>query len=93
MRPLCNHGENLDILAPWGYSLDITSLNNNNNNNNNKYFLFDDNDFLIGTSFSAPIVSASIALLLEQNPNLTRLEIENILKNNASKIGNIPYDN
>jgi len=32
-------------------------------------------------------------LLLEQNPNLTRLEIENILKNNASKIGNIPYNN
>ena len=29
--------------------------------------------------------------MLEKNPNLTRIEIENILKNTSDKIGNRPY--
>ena len=38
-----------------------------------------------GTSFSAPIVTGTIALWLEANPNLTSSEIKNILCNTATK--------
>lgn len=34
----------------------------------------------------------TIALLLEKNPALTRVEVENILKNSSDKIGNLPYE-
>ena len=47
----------------------------------------------IGTSSSAPIVSGAIALLLEKYPTLTRIEVENILKNTSDKIGSISYKN
>ncbi len=45
-----------------------------------------------GTSASAPIVSGVLALVLEANPNLTRIEIQNLLKTTSDKIGqNVPY--
>jgi len=47
----------------------------------------------VGTSASAPIVSGIVALMLEKDPNLTRAEIEDILKKSADKIGNIVYVN
>jgi subtilisin family serine protease len=46
-----------------------------------------------GTSFSAPLVTGAVALMLEQNPLLTPNKIKNILKNTAridSKTGIIP---
>jgi thermitase len=30
--------------------------------------------------------------MLEKNPNLTRVEIENVLKSTADKIGGVSYD-
>ncbi|MBS9782622.1 MAG: S8 family serine peptidase [Arcobacter sp.] len=89
-----NYGDNLDILAPGGGDIGITTLDGMGNKGvsiNNSYLLFDDFNHFIGTSASAPIVSASIALLLEKNPNLTRKEVENILKQTADKIGEISY--
>jgi subtilisin family serine protease len=92
-----NYGKNLDIMAPGGYDVGITTLDDMGDNGlasiDKNYFLYNDPNPFIGTSASAPIVTASIALLLEKNPNLTRVEIENILKNSSDKIGDIPYEN
>lgn len=92
-----NYGANLDVLAPGGYDIGITTLDPMNTNGvssiDDNYLLYDDYSSFIGTSSSAPIVSGAIALLLEKDSTLTRLEIENILKNTSDKIGNIPYEN
>lgn len=92
-----SYGENLDVVAPGGYYLGITTLDPVGSDGigslDENYLLYDDFNTFIGTSASAPIVSGIIALMLEKKPNLTRIEIENILKDTADKIGNIPYDN
>jgi len=91
-----DYGENLDIVAPGGYWLGITTLDNSGSNGvatiDEDYILYDDSNGYTGTSMSAPIVSGVIALMLEKNPNLTRVEIENILKNSADKIGEYSYE-
>ncbi len=92
-----NFGENLDIMAPGGHWLGITTLDNSGSSGvatlDENYILYDDENGFTGTSMSAPIVTGVIALMLEKNPSLTRVEIENILKNSADKIGNVPYKN
>lgn len=91
-----NFGINLDIVAPGGYYLGITTLDSMGSDGgasiNENYLLYNDSNGFAGTSASAPIVSGVIALMLEKNPNLSRIEIENILKNSADKIGTVPYD-
>lgn len=91
-----NYGENIDILAPGGnLDLGITTLDDMGENGiatlDNNYLLANDENSFVGTSASAPIVSGIIALMLEKNPNLTRVEIENILHNKSDKIGNLDY--
>ena len=90
-----NYGDNLDILAPGGEYLGITTLDPLGSDgiasNDENYLLYDDANRFVGTSASAPIVSGVIALMLQKNPELTRIEIENLLKNNADKIGTFPY--
>ena len=92
-----NYGKNLDVMAPGGYEMGITTLDPMGNNGIasiiDNYLLYNDSNSFIGTSASAPIVSGIIALMLEKNPNLTRIDIENILKNNSDKIGNLQYEN
>ncbi len=92
-----NYGKNLDIVAPGGYDIGITTLDPMDDQGvgvfNKNYLLMNDPNSFIGTSASAPIVSGTIALLLEQKPDLTREEIENILKRSCDKIGEIPYEN
>jgi hypothetical protein len=34
-----------------------------------------------------------IALMLEKNPNMTRMEVEKTLQNQSDKIGNLDYVN
>lgn len=91
-----NYGENLDILAPGGYDIGITTLDDMGLNGtasiDEDYLLYDDSNSFIGTSASAPIVTGIIALMLEKNSNLTRSEVENILHNTSDKIGSIIYD-
>jgi subtilisin family serine protease len=42
-----------------------------------------------GTSFATPQVSATIALMLEQNPRLTLQDVRRILEQNATRIGGV----
>ena len=90
-----NHGTNLDVMAPGGYDLGITTLDDMGTVGiatfTDNYLLYNDTNRFRGTSASAPIVSGIVALMLEKNPNLTRSEVENILKNSADKIGEFPY--
>jgi subtilisin family serine protease len=89
-----NFGDNLDIMAPGGYDLGITTIDDVGiaGMNRGDYILYNDSSNFIGTSASAPIISGLIALMLEKNPNLTREEVDKLLKDNADKIGHVPYD-
>lgn len=74
-----NYGECLDILAP---GVDIHSCINNN-----KY------DIDSGTSMAAPFATAASAIMLGHNPNLTSLQIETALKENAIPVrGSYPEE-
>jgi subtilisin family serine protease len=90
-----NYGDNIDVLAPGGYDIGITTLDPIGENGiatlNDDYLLANDEESFIGTSASAPIVSGVIALMLEKNPNMTRIEVEEALKNKSDKIGNLDY--
>ncbi len=91
-----NYGDQLDIVAPGGYEVGITTIDPMSTNGigtlAENYLLATDPYSFIGTSASAPIVSGVIALMLEKNPYLTRIEVEELLKNTSDKIGNIEYD-
>lgn len=69
-----NYGKNLDIVAPGE---DILSTYKNNEYRTST-----------GTSYSAPIVAGVVALILDQNPNLTFTQVKSILQESATKIGN-----
>jgi len=90
-----NYGETLDIVAPGGYEVGISTLDPMGENGiaelKSNYLLANDPWSFIGTSASAPIVSGVIALLLEKYPELTREEIAELLKTSSDKIGNIEY--
>lgn len=92
-----NYGKNLDVMAPGGYDIGITTLDPMDTNGisvyDDNYLLYNEYNSFIGTSAAAPIVSGIIALILEKNPTFTRIDIENILKNSSDKIGNIAYEN
>jgi len=89
-----NFGDGLDIVAPGGYNLGVTTTYNSNNSNHISDFMkAEDYDKFQGTSASAPIVSGAIALLLEKYPNLSREEIQKIIQKSSDKIGNVEYIN
>jgi len=95
-----NFGKFIDIVAPGGDGIiNISTLDVMgddglaNDEEKDPNYLVDENDnaTFYGTSAAAPIVTASIALLLSINPDLTRDEVEGILKNSATKIGEHEY--
>ncbi|MGP2655875.1 S8 family peptidase [Malaciobacter sp. WC5094] len=92
-----NYGVNLDLVAPGGEYLGITTLDDSGlkgkSSIDENYMLFNDSNRFTGTSAAAPIVTGVIALMLEKNPNLTRIEVENLLKNSSDKIGTYSYEN
>lgn len=84
-----DYGSNLDLLAPGGdrkFSSGILALNKMGGDDNseivNKNYFFTD-----GTSFAAPIVAATAALMYAVNPSLTPDMIRDILIATATKIG------
>lgn len=90
-----NYGEALDVVAPGGFDIGITTLDPMGENGvgtlNDDYLLANDENSFIGTSASAPIVSGVIALMLEKDRNMTRIEVEKALQNQSDKIGNLDY--
>lgn len=92
-----NYGENLDVLAPGGNGVGITTLDPMGIDGlsilDDNYLFYDDSNSFIATSASASIVSGVIALMLEKNPSLTRIQIEDILENSSDKIGSFNYEN
>ena len=73
-----NYGEDLDISAP-GTSIYTTDIPNTYGPTG-------------GTSFSSPIVSAVVALMLDVSPDLTHEEIRQILRDTADKVGGYNYN-
>ena len=72
-----NYGSQLDIVAPGG-TIYSTVLNNQYENKS-------------GTSMAAPHVTGVVALMLSANPNLTRHQVDRILKGTAQKVGGYTY--
>ena len=70
------HGPDLEVSAP-GVNIFTTDLNNG-------YLTTG------GTSFSSPLTSGVVALMISVNPSLTNAEIRQILHDTADKVG--PYD-
>ena len=85
-----NFGTGLDIVAPGGFNLGVTTTNYRDDGNS-AFIKAEDPDGFIGTSASTPIVSAALALLLEKNPQLTRQQVQQRIKDSADKIGNFEY--
>jgi len=87
-----NYGESLDVMAPGGYELALPTLDVTGSAGENRGdYIFYYNNFQ-GTSAAAPVVSGSLALLLEKYPNLTHDEVIELLKIKSDKIGDVPYD-
>ncbi len=66
------HNSTVDISAP-GYGIPVIGPNGGAN-------------YVYGTSFAAPLVTGTIALMLEVNPCLTAEQIETILKESSTNI-------
>ena len=71
------YGSQLDIMAP-GYQIYSTIPNSGYGTKN-------------GTSMAAPHVAGVAALMLSVNPNLSRQEVDRIIKGTAQKIGGYTY--
>jgi subtilisin family serine protease len=70
-------GQDLDVVAPGSWVVAPFQLERGQA----QYF------FLGGTSFAAPEVTGTVALMLQKNPSLTQAEAESILENSAVPIG------
>lgn len=71
-----NAGDDMELTAP---AVNIITLNN------------DTWDEWEGTSFSAPMVAATAALVYSINPELHNYDVRELLKNTAEKVGPYPY--
>lgn len=76
-----NYGAELDVMAP-GMQLGTTDVREAGGYSPADYF-----GSFSGTSGAAPIVSGVAGLVLSANPNLTRAEVQTILKDTAKVIG------
>ena len=72
------YGTGIDLVAP-GVNIYTTTFDSNY-------------DYFSGTSFAAPFVSGTIALMLSLNPSLNASEIKALLQNSCTKISNYSYD-
>ncbi len=73
-----SHGPDLEVSAP-GDNILTTSTGNGYTTTG-------------GTSFSAPLTSGVVALMLSVNPNLTNVQIRQILWDTADKVGGYDYN-
>jgi subtilisin family serine protease len=70
-------GQDLDVAAPGSWVVAPFQLQHGQAS----YF------FLGGTSFAAPEVTGTVALMLEKNPALTQAQAESIIENSAVPLG------
>jgi subtilisin family serine protease len=85
-----NYGSAIDFTAPGGdsrFGIFTTDARGSKGYNNGDY-----NRNFVGTSAAAPMVSATIALMLAENPKLTREDVVKILKFTANQYGEYEYD-
>lgn len=76
-----NYGEELDVVAP---GVDVTTLTFTSTSTYS-YSLFS------GTSAACPHVAAVAAMILSVNPNLTNIEVNDIIEKSARKVGGYTY--
>jgi subtilisin family serine protease len=85
-----DYGDSLDLMAPGGQYLGIPTLDQMGRagqaEGDRNYLLYNDPDALVGTSASAPIVTAVVARMLEAAPDLNRTEVYSLLIGNAEKM-------
>ncbi len=94
-----DYGKDLDIVVPGGDTLGITTIDplGNSGASSDEYNRYDEYRdgnpvSFIGTSASAPIMTGVIALALQKDTSLTRVQIQELLKKSTSTIGqNTPY--
>jgi subtilisin family serine protease len=87
-----NYGKHIDILAPGGDTIQssgLLGLNDTgiNGRTNQRALVNSSYSFTNGTSFSAPITTGVIALMLSVNPTITPDQIREILIQTSDKIG------
>lgn len=88
-----NYGEYIDVIAPGGdtdTSSGILGLDDMGTKGNpeNQFELVNNNyGFETGTSFATPVTAGVVALMYAVNPNITPLQVKNILIQTADKIG------
>ena len=85
-----NYGSSIDFTAPGGDSSD--GLFTTDARGTLGYTNYEYTPNFMGTSAAAPVVSATVALMLSANPNLTREEVIEILKSTSDKLGSYTYD-
>ncbi|MCP4902240.1 MAG: S8 family serine peptidase [bacterium] len=73
-----NHGPDVEVSAP-GSSIYTLDLNDGYGSTS-------------GTSFAAPLTSGVAALMLSTNPDLTNVQIRQLLKDTADKVGGYDYN-
>ena len=81
--------DSLDLAAP---SYDIFRATNTRSGFNDEDSIDEYEKTKGATSTSAPLVSGTAALMLSVNPDLTAVEVKNILKHTADRIDTIPHN-
>ena len=91
-----NFGAELDVIAP-GVLIPTTdrqgSAGYNRGTSSSNFANADYTNRFNGTSAACPQVAGVAALVLAINPNLTQLEVSNIIEQTARKTGNYNYSN
>jgi len=87
-----NYSKNLEILAPGGDTEDSIGVlgiddTGERGDENQKDVVTTSYAFTTGTSFATPITAGVVGLMYAINPNITPLQVRNILINQSDKIG------
>ncbi len=90
-----NYGAGLDIVAPGGGKLGITTTNQDIMTNTvDDYLRAESEDRVFnGSSAAAAIVSGSLALMLQKDKNISLPKVVNAIREKSDKAGYLPYVN